>query len=49
MTKQKWELLYNSQNGNFIFVGKVQGVFRLFENDYVRIVNFGSYISVTGG
>jgi len=35
--------------GNFLFAAKIQGVFRRFENDFVRMVNFGSDMSVTGG
>ena len=33
----------------FVFTAKVQGVFRRYESDYVRLVNFGSDMSVTGG
>lgn len=35
--------------GSFLFTAKVQGVVRRYENDYVRMVNFGSDMSVTGG
>jgi len=35
--------------GKFAFTAKVQGVFRRYESDYVRLVNFGTDMSVTGG
>ena len=35
--------------GNFLFTAKIQGVFRRYENDYVRMVNFGIDMSVTAG
>lgn len=34
---------------NFHFVTKVQGVFRRYQNDYARLLNFGSDISGTIG
>lgn len=37
------------QNKNFHFTGKVQGIFRSIEDDYVRLLNFGSDVSGTIG
>ena len=37
------------KTGSFQFSGKVQGVFRRFENSYARLLNFGSDISATAG
>jgi hypothetical protein len=37
------------QINNFHFSAKVQGVFRRFENDYVRMLNFGSDMSAIIG
>jgi hypothetical protein len=34
---------------NFHFTAKVQGLFRRFENDYVRLLNFGSDMSAIVG
>ncbi len=42
-------ILQFAKAGNFLFTGKVQGIFRRNENDFVRIVNIGSDISVTAG
>ncbi len=35
--------------GNFRLTAKIQGVFRRYESDYVRMVNFGSDQSATAG
>ncbi len=35
--------------GNFHFTSKIQGIFRRYENDFVRMVNFGSELSATAG
>ena len=35
--------------GNFHFTAKIQGVFRRYESDFVRMVNFGSDQSATAG
>jgi hypothetical protein len=37
------------QINNFHFTAKVQGIFRRFENDYVRMLNFGSDMSAIIG
>lgn len=39
--------LYKTKD--FYFTAKAQGIFRRNENDFVRLQNFGSEISVTGG
>ncbi len=38
-----------AQVGKFHFTGKVQGIIRRYESDYVRMVNFGSDLSATVG
>jgi len=38
-----------AQVGNFHFTGKIQGVFRRYESDFVRMVNFGSDQSAIAG
>lgn len=37
------------RTGNFHFSTKVQGIFRRYENDYARLLNFGSELSGTAG
>jgi hypothetical protein len=37
------------QAGNFHFIAKLQGIFRRYENDYARLLNFGSDLSGTVG
>src|SRR5262245_61484075 len=33
------------QTGNFHFISQIHGVFRRYENEYARLVNFGSDLS----
>ena len=33
------------QTGNFHFITKIHGIFRRYENDYARLLNFGSDLS----
>ena len=35
--------------GDVHFTGKVQGIFRRYESDFVRMVNFGSDVAATAG
>lgn len=35
--------------GNFHFTGKIQGIFRRYETEFVRLVNFGSDVAATAG
>ncbi len=35
--------------GDFNFAAKINGIFRRYENDYVRLINFGSEIALNGG
>jgi hypothetical protein len=37
------------QSGNFHIASKFQGIFRRYNNDYARLLNFGADISATGG
>jgi hypothetical protein len=37
------------QNKNFHVIGKVQGIFRRTQNDFVRLLNFGSDMTGTAG
>jgi hypothetical protein len=37
------------QTGNFQFSTKIQGIFRRYENDYARLLNFGSDFSGIAG
>jgi hypothetical protein len=37
------------QSGHFQVAGKIQGVFRRYENSYARLLNFGSDMGLTAG